>query len=183
LSANCRRRCSHGRRRSDSAIARRRTHRLDDLSAARALVQSGRRAACDAHAGRGRAWLERTGREPRVLAAALRPRACGGDDRLDLFLTRGLGSAYTAAISDDPTTFNDDWSTYIAIDPSLSGSLPRSTTVHELNHALQAADDWWEILTTLESTATLMEEYIYDDVNSYLPTLPSFQNTMLSRTN
>ena len=55
--------------------------------------------------------------------------------------------------------------------------------MHELNHALQAADDWWEILTTLESTATLMEEYIYDDVNSYLPTLPSFQNTMLSRTN
>jgi hypothetical protein len=102
--------------------------------------------------------------------------ACGGDDRLDLFLVRGLGSAYTASLGDEPTTPYDDWSTFIAIDPLIfAGRYLASTTVHEFNHALQAADDWWEILTTLESTATFMEEYVYDDVDSYLPTLPSAQ--------
>ena len=70
--------------------------------------------------------------------------AWGGDERYDIHLERGAGMGYTVEIAPVPDTWWDDWSTYIGIDPLVYGGVwLESTVAHELNHAMQAADDWW----------------------------------------
>lgn len=100
----------------------------------------------------------------------------GGDGRLDIVLKRKLHSAFTVEVAYDESTAWDDAACRIAIDPVwFGGPYLRATVAHEINHACQAADDWWEVLTTLESTATLVEELTYDGDDFYRETLGDFQ--------
>ena len=99
---------------------------------------------------------------------------CGPDERLDLYLLRGIGYAYVDSAASNPATFYDDWSTYMVIDPNVwGGPFLESTVAHEFQHMLQAADDWWE-LNLHEAAATLMEDVIEDDLDYYYNVLPGF---------
>lgn len=99
---------------------------------------------------------------------------CGPDERLDLYLLRGIGYAYVDSVASNPATFYDDWSTYMVIDPDVWGGVFLETTVaHEFQHMLQAADDWWEI-NLHEAAATLIEDIVDDDLNYYFTVLSGF---------
>jgi hypothetical protein len=93
---------------------------------------------------------------------------CGDADEFDVFLWRGIDVAYVEAIADNPGTPHDDWITYMAVDAwgEYGGPALASTLAHELNHALQASDDWWESAVIFEMTATFIEEIVRpeDDV-------------------
>jgi hypothetical protein len=90
---------------------------------------------------------------------------CGDDDAFDVFLWRDIGVAYVEAIADEPATPHDDWITYMAVDAwgEYGGPALASTLAHELNHALQASDDWWESAAVFEMTATFVEELARPD--------------------
>ncbi len=99
---------------------------------------------------------------------------CGPDEKLDLYLLRGIGYAYVDSAVSNPDTFYDDWATYMVIDPDVwGGPFLESTVAHEFQHMLQAADDWWEI-NLHEAASTLMEDVIEDDLDYYYNVLPSF---------
>lgn len=106
----------------------------------------------------------------------LTPDPLGGPPVYNIFLVRGIGYAFTVGYRDYPDTWWDDWSTLIVIDPlAYADELLRTTVAHELNHAMQATDDWYENLSAMESSATYAEEAVYDQDDSYLPTLPAAQ--------
>lgn len=106
----------------------------------------------------------------------LTPDPLGGPPVYDIFLVRGIGYAFTEGYRDYPDTWWDDWSTLIVIDPlAYADKFLRTTVAHELNHAMQATDDWFENLSAMESSATYAEEAVYDQDDSYLITLPAAQ--------
>lgn len=83
----------------------------------------------------------------------------GPDDRLDVYLWRGIDVGYVAALAEVPATPEDDRSTYMVLDPwgSFGGALLASTVAHELNHACQAAYSWSEHPGFYEASATFAE--------------------------
>ena len=102
---------------------------------------------------------------------------CGFDDRYDVFLWADRVESYVEAIADNAATQHDDWITYMVLDPwgPYGGDRLASTIAHELNHALQASDDWWESPLVFEMTATFIEEVVFPDDNEYFFTLADFQ--------
>jgi len=103
---------------------------------------------------------------------------CGPDGNFDVFIWRGIDGAYVSGVSANPATPFDDYSTFMAID--IGGSIRKrlldTYIAHELNHAMQASDDWWEASPYYESGATFAEALVYPDQSDYFFTLEDFQN-------
>jgi hypothetical protein len=103
--------------------------------------------------------------------------ACGPDAGFDVFLWRGLQVSYVDAFADVEATPHDDQLVYMALDPwgPYGGELLDVTVAHELNHALQAADDWYDAEIVYEMTAVFVEDLVFDDDDGYLEQLIDFQ--------
>ena len=102
---------------------------------------------------------------------------CGPDGRFDVFLWQGQQSAWVEAISDEPATAWDDWRTFMVTDPwgPYGGAALHPTLAHELNHACQAADDWWDVAFIYEATATFVEAVVHPEDVSWSYVLHDFQ--------
>ena len=102
---------------------------------------------------------------------------CGPDERFDVFIWRGLEECYVDVLDVNPATDWNDWFAYLTLDPwgPYGGDLLDSTVAHELNHACQASDDWWESELILEATATFIEDVVFDDDDEYMDLLSDFQ--------
>jgi hypothetical protein len=123
-----------------------------------------------------RAWrfeIRRLGFRPPVRDRG----SCGPDGALDVFLWRGLGEAYVAFGSEEPRTAWDDARVYLVVDPwgPYGGAALASTLAHELNHVLQAADDWWEHPAAFEMTAQFVEWLVAGNEEVYRTVLADFQ--------
>lgn len=91
---------------------------------------------------------------------------CGDDDdAVDVFLWPGLDEGYVEGIAAIEATPHDDWSTIMVLDPDgpYGGDALPTTLAHELNHMMQAADDWDETIAVLEATATFVELAVVGD--------------------
>jgi hypothetical protein len=103
--------------------------------------------------------------------------ACGPDENIDIYLLPGFPNVgLVDAVANNPATFYDDWSTYMAWNPDhpyLGGVIPEWAVAHEFQHMLQSADDHWE-LNVGEATAVLIEDFVSDDVDRYFNLLPNF---------
>jgi len=119
----------------------------------------------------------------------------GPDARIDVYLADiGDQGLYGYCSSDDPNldvvgtptypyydmsafcVFDNDYSLAQYPPPNTSG-IPalEVTAAHEFFHAVQASYDWFEDGWFMESTATWMEDEVYDDVNDNLGYLTSGQ--------
>lgn len=109
-------------------------------------------------AGSLEAALERGFRRPPLDGGA-----CGPDEAFDVFLWRGQ-LPYVDVLGDLESTVHTDQIAYLVVDPwdTVYGAEQLPATVrHELTHACQAADDWWESDWVFEATATWMESLAY----------------------
>jgi hypothetical protein len=105
-------------------------------------------------------------------------RRCGSDDRFDVFVWRGIDQCFVDVLADNLATPHDDQYAYMVVDPwgQYGGAILAATVAHELNHACQAADDWYDAPAIYEMTAVLMEEAVCDDDNGYRTAVaPDFQ--------
>lgn len=102
---------------------------------------------------------------------------CGADGRYDVFFWRGVDGAYVDSVAENPATSYDDYSTYMAIDPTgeYGAELLDTTLTHEFNHAVQASDDWWESALIFEMSATFVESLVYPEQDDYFYVLEDFQ--------
>lgn len=88
---------------------------------------------------------------------------CGNDD-LDVFLDTTGGGGYTDAATPDLATPWDDWSAFIVLDVNAyGGDVLEATLVHEFNHVLQAALDWWEPIAYFEMSAQYVEYLVWPE--------------------
>lgn len=103
---------------------------------------------------------------------------CGKDDRFDAFLWRGQDSAWVEAMGPISATPHNDRRAILGVDPwgRYGGDLLKATLVHELNHACQAADDWWEAGAAFEMTAVFIEGLVGQNPASWVFTLEDFQS-------
>lgn len=103
--------------------------------------------------------------------------ACGPDGALDVFLWRGSEGCYVDTTDAHAATAHEDARVYMVVDPwgPYGGSILDTTVAHELNHALQAADDWYDAEVVYEMTATFVEELVHDDDDQYLAQVAEFQ--------
>jgi hypothetical protein len=107
----------------------------------------------------------------------LRGADCGRDDAIDVFLWPGQPEAYVDALAPDDTTPQDDWFTYLVVDPDgeYGGAQLPATLAHELNHMSQAADDWNEPIGLMEATATYVEAQLEPALGARALTVADFQ--------
>jgi hypothetical protein len=122
-----------------------------------------------------RDWAIETGemgfREP------LRGGACGHDDAVDVFVWPGISEAYVDSIAAIDATAQDDWTTYLVVDPdgTYGGDALPTTLAHELDHMCQAVDDWDEPIAILEATSTYVEAQIEPQLGARALTVADFQ--------
>jgi len=102
---------------------------------------------------------------------------CGEDAGFDVFLWHGIDTCYADVFADNPETWYDDWFSYVVVDPwgPYGGEMLDSTLAHELNHACQASDDWWDAPVVFEMTSALVEEVVFDDDDTYVTYFADFQ--------
>ena len=103
--------------------------------------------------------------------------ACGPDGKFDVFIWPGIDGAFVSSIRRNPLTDHQDYSTYMAFDPSgiSGGAFLNSFMAHELNHALQASDDWTESGQHYEAGATFAESIVYPDDDDWYFEMEDFQ--------
>ncbi len=103
--------------------------------------------------------------------------ACGPDGALDVFLWRGLEECYVDVLGEHAATPHDDRLAYLVVDPwgPYGGAHLATTTAHELNHVLQAADDWSDAAFAYEMTAVFIEDLVFPDDNQYVEQIADFQ--------
>jgi len=100
---------------------------------------------------------------------------CGPDDAFDVFMWKGHRSCLVNVLSGDASTAWDDRRGYMVVDPwgPYGGPELEETVVHEMAHASQAADDWYEAPHTFEMSAVFADQ-VY--ANRYIKTyLNDFQ--------
>lgn len=104
--------------------------------------------------------------------------ACGPDGDFDVFIWPGIGGAYVSSVARNPATPYADYSTYMAFDPGgiNGGAWLNTYMAHELNHALQASDDWTEDAQHYEAGATFAEAAVYPDDDDWVFELEDFQD-------
>ena len=87
----------------------------------------------------------------------------GPDGRFDVYLWRGIDEPYILGVAPDATTWYDDWSTAMVFNPwgGYGGPLLEGYLFHELRHASQASNDWWEHTHVFEADATLWQVAYY----------------------
>lgn len=83
----------------------------------------------------------------------------GPDGRFDVYLSPGIAEPYVVDVAPDEATWYDDRSTAMVLDPwgDYGGDALASNIFHELRHAVQAGDDWWEHAHVFEADATAWE--------------------------
>jgi hypothetical protein len=103
--------------------------------------------------------------------------ACGPDGGFDVFVWRGSETCYVDAFAEEPATAWDDALVYLVVDPwgPYGGAILDVTLAHELSHAMQAADDWWDAPIVYEMTSTFVEDLVFDDDDGYLDQVADFQ--------
>lgn len=94
---------------------------------------------------------------------------CGPDDAFDVFVWKGHRSCQVNVLSGDDATAWDDRRGYMVVDAwgPYGGPELEETVVHEMAHASQAADDWYEAPHTFEMSAVFADQ-IY--ANRYIKT-------------
>lgn len=94
---------------------------------------------------------------------------CGPDDAFDVFVWKGHRSCLVNVLSGDPSTAWDDRRGYMIVDAwgPYGGPELEETVVHEMAHASQAADDWYESPITFEMSAVFADQ-VY--ANRYIKT-------------
>ncbi|EPX55556.1 hypothetical protein D187_009167 [Cystobacter fuscus DSM 2262] len=94
---------------------------------------------------------------------------CGPDESFDVFVWKGHRSCLVNVLSGEPTTAWDDRRGYMIVDPwgPYGGVELEETVVHEMAHASQAADDWYESPITFEMSAVFTDQ-VY--ANRYIKT-------------
>lgn len=102
---------------------------------------------------------------------------CGPDERFDAFIWRSYRGGVVDVIAENPATPWDDRITYLIVDPwgPYGGAMLAATVAHELNHAMQAVDDWNETPILFEMTAQFVEDQVYDDANGWIELLADYQ--------
>ncbi|MFT7582833.1 MAG: hypothetical protein ACI9MR_004517 [Myxococcota bacterium] len=90
---------------------------------------------------------------------------CGDSGDFDVFLWRGQRANFVDELAEVPTTPINDRTTYMVVDPwgEYAGAALASLVAHELHHAFQATDDWWDITIAYEMSATFAESRIFAD--------------------
>ncbi len=83
----------------------------------------------------------------------------GPDGRFDVYLWRGVEEPYVYGLAPEAATPYEDWSTAMVLDPwgPYGGPDLPANVFHELRHASQGSDDWWEHPQVFEAEATLWE--------------------------
>ncbi|HTJ46678.1 MAG TPA: hypothetical protein VL463_31445, partial [Kofleriaceae bacterium] len=102
---------------------------------------------------------------------------CGPDGSFDVFLWRGHEECFVDVIAEHDATPWDDRAAYLVVDPwgPYGGAILDTTVAHELNHAMQAADDWDDSAIVYEMTSVFVEDQVYDDDNQYVDQIKDFQ--------
>ncbi|WP_338867893.1 hypothetical protein [Myxococcus stipitatus] len=111
----------------------------------------------------------------RMRPALLDGGECGPDDAFDVFVWKGHRSCLVNVLSSDPNTAWDDRRGFMVVDAwgPYGGPELEETVVHEMAHASQAADDWFETPITFEMSAVFTDQ-VY--ANRYIKTyLNDFQ--------
>ena len=137
-------------------------------SVRRTLREGGRKADGGDGARAGVDLLDRADRRARLPPAVARWRTLRDDDRFDVFLWRGQEESFVDVLdSNDATPDVDDWYSYLVVDPwgRYGGALLPLTIAHELNHACQASDDWFETWAVFEWTSTWIESLVDDELD------------------
>lgn len=103
--------------------------------------------------------------------------ACGPDDAFDVWLWRGADTAYVESIADEPSTPWDDQRTTMVVDPwgEFGQDILDSTLSHELNHTMQAAQDWYDCVAVFEMTSAFIEWVVVQNQQVYRETAIDFQ--------
>ena len=96
---------------------------------------------------------------------------CGPDAAFDVFVWKGHRSCLVNVLSGEPTTAWEDRRGFMVVDPwgPYGGVELEETVVHEMAHASQAADDWYEAPITFEMSAVFTDQ-VYADryIKTYL---------------
>jgi hypothetical protein len=94
---------------------------------------------------------------------------CGPDERIDVFLFRGIEEAYVDVVVENTDTPIEDYGPYMVIDAfgDYGGEFLRPTVFHEFNHMTQAALDWLDAANIYEMSATFVEEAVIDSHDSW----------------
>lgn len=102
---------------------------------------------------------------------------CGDDGDFDVYLWRGEEECYVDVVAENPATAWDDEVAYLVVDPwgPYGGPILDTTVAHELDHAMQAADDWSDAPLIYEATSAFIEDEVYDDDNEYVDQIVDFQ--------
>ncbi len=103
----------------------------------------------------------------------------GGDAKYDIYVMQidALGMTAPDGVP-DPTTPNNDSSSYIMILVGMSTPLMQVTVAHEFCHASQMSYDVSEPSWFMENTSTWMEDMVYDSINDYYGYLHSGDNPL-----
>lgn len=102
---------------------------------------------------------------------------CGPDERFDGYVWRSYRGGVSNVITKNAETPWDDRINYLIVDPwgPYGGDVLAATVAHELNHAMQAVDDWNETPIFFEMTAQFIEDQVYDEANGWIGLLADFQ--------
>ena len=93
----------------------------------------------------------------------------GGDYRYDIYvknLAPGL-LGYVQAEHPVSSTPEEDATSSMVLDNTMSNNLLRVTVAHEFNHSCQFGHSYNENISWYENSATWMEDQIYDAINDY----------------
>ncbi len=112
------------------------------------------------------------------------PDGAGGDDKYDIYVKDNGGAGWagycqTEAPGPDPD--QEDATSFIVMENSLTNNQLKTTTAHEFNHACQFSYSYAELTSWYENTAVWMEDVVYDDINGYYWFLGSGQENPLTR--
>jgi hypothetical protein len=101
---------------------------------------------------------------------------CGPNGAFDTFIWRSYRAADTSALAPNGATWWNDSSAYLTVDAwgPYAGEFLDATVAHELNHAMQAAYDWWETPIVFEMTSQFVEGLL-PETNSYRKLLSDYQ--------
>ncbi|MCK6458827.1 MAG: hypothetical protein L6Q95_02910 [Planctomycetes bacterium] len=102
---------------------------------------------------------------------------CGDDDRFDAFVWRGREQTWVDVLDANAATEWDDYFSYLVLDPwgPYGGELAAVTAGHELVHASQAADDWWDVPAVFEMTAAFLEAELDPTRDDWVDYFEDFQ--------
>lgn len=96
---------------------------------------------------------------------------CGPDEDFDVFVWKGHRSCLVDVLGEEPATAWDDRRGFMIVDPwgPYGGAELEETVVHEMAHASQAADDWWETPILFEMSAVFTDQVFADRyIKTYL---------------